>query len=260
MQLDLVYSPSFFSSVSSSPKYLNVCPQLYVFKLRISSAEFFSSTFYPELSTCILELQCVFYSMYILSPMYFSLVHTFVPSPNSNCMCHKFRVFKPIVCYLHVRHSRMSKFLISQHHNPRLCAFHLHVFLAPNILAAPGPKYRYWSTVYPRSMWSSFMCPQPHVFNRRTWPEARCPARRMLVNAREWRNNASWSSVAYTTSGSKARSNARWPGRSLAFKTRWRMCFSYKSFTFICFHTNFSSFSFVDRQNVYSCKSDLFAN
>ena len=85
-------------------------------------------------------------------------------------------------------------------------------------------------------------------------------ARRMLVNAREWRNNASWSSVAYTTSGSKARSNARWPGRSLAFKTRWRMCFSYKSFTFICFHTNFSSFSFVDRQNVYSCKSDLFAN
>ena len=91
-------------------------------------------------------------------------------------------------------------------------------------------------------------------------PEARCPARRMLVNAREWRNNASWSGVAYTTSGSKARSNARWPGRSLAFKTRWRMCFSYKSFTFICFHANFSSFSFVDRQNTYSCKSDLFAN
>ena len=25
-------------------------------------------------------------------------------------------------------------------------------------------------------------------------------------------------------------------------------CFSYKSFTFICFHANFSSFSFVDRQ------------
>ena len=25
---------------------------------------------------------------------------------------------------------------------------------------------------------------------------------------------------------SKARSNARWQGRSLAFKTRWRMCFS----------------------------------
>ena len=91
-------------------------------------------------------------------------------------------------------------------------------------------------------------------------PEARCPAPRMLVNAREWRNNASWSSVAYTTSGSKAMSNARWPGRSLAFKTRWRMCFSYKSLTFICFHANFSSFSFVDRQNAYSCKSDLFAN
>ena len=82
----------------------------------------------------------------------------------------------------------------------------------------------------------------------------------MLVNARKWRNNASWSGVAYTTSGSKARSNARWRGRSLAFKTRWRMCFSYKAFTFICFHANFSSFSFVDRQNTYSCKSDLFAN
>ena len=58
------------------------------------------------------------------------------------------------------------------------------------------------------------------------WPEARCPARRMLVNAREWRNNSSWSGVAYTTSGLKARSNARWRGRSLTFKTRWRMCFS----------------------------------
>ena len=57
-------------------------------------------------------------------------------------------------------------------------------------------------------------------------PKARCPARRMLVNAREWRNNSSWSGVAYTTSGSKARSNARWRGRSLAFKTRWRICFS----------------------------------
>ena len=34
------------------------------------------------------------------------------------------------------------------------------------------------------------------------------------------------SGVAYTTSGFKARSNARWRGRSLAFKTRWRMCFS----------------------------------
>ena len=35
---------------------------------------------------------------------------------------------------------------------------------------------------------------------------------------------------------------------------------SYKSFTIICFHPNFFSFSFVDRQNTYSCKSDLFAN
>ena len=34
----------------------------------------------------------------------------------------------------------------------------------------------------------------------------------------------------------------------------------YKSFTIICFHENFFSFSFDDRQNTYSCKSDLFAN
>ena len=46
---------------------------------------------------------------------------------------------------------------------------------------------------------------------------------------------------------------------NLSAVKRWRMCFSYKSFTFICFHANFSSFSFVDRQNTYSCKSDLFA-
>ena len=35
---------------------------------------------------------------------------------------------------------------------------------------------------------------------------------------------------------------------------------SYKSFMIICFHANFFYFSFVDRQNTYSCKSDLFAN
>ena len=34
----------------------------------------------------------------------------------------------------------------------------------------------------------------------------------------------------------------------------------YKSFTIICFHVNFFLFSFVDRQNTYSCKSGLFAN
>ena len=84
----------------------------------------------------------------------------------------------------------------------------------------------------------------------RAWPEARCPARRMLVNAREWRNNASWSGVAYTTSGSKARSNARWRGRSLTFKTRWRMCFSgfrtSRSPSFV-FMKTFSLFFFFDR-------------
>ena len=96
-----------------------------------------------------------------------------------------------------------------------------------------------------------------------TSPEARCPARRMLVNAREWRNIVTWSGVAYTTSGFKARSNARWRGRSLAFKTRWRMCFSgfrtSRSPSFV-FMKTFSFFFFFDRQNTYSCKSDLFAN
>ena len=98
----------------------------------------------------------------------------------------------------------------------------------------------------------------------RLWrPEALCPARRMLVNAREWRNIVTWSGVAYTTSGFKARSNARWRGRSLAFKTRWWMCFSgfrtSRSPSFV-FMKTFSLFLFFDRQNTYSCKSDLFAN
>ena len=35
---------------------------------------------------------------------------------------------------------------------------------------------------------------------------------------------------------------------------------SLKSFTIICLHADFFSFSFVDRQNTYSYKSDLFAN
>ena len=58
----------------------------------------------------------------------------------------------------------------------------------------------------------------------------------------------------------KARSNARGAGRSLAFKTRWRMCFSgfgtsrSRSFVFM------QTFSLVDRQNTYSCKNDLLAN
>ena len=56
--------------------------------------------------------------------------------------------------------------------------------------------------------------------------EARCPARRMLVNAREWRNKASEVALPTLLLVAKARSNARWRGRSLAFKTRWRMCFS----------------------------------
>ena len=57
-------------------------------------------------------------------------------------------------------------------------------------------------------------------------PEVRCPARRMLVSAREWRNNASQVALPTLLLVTKAISNARGAGRSLAFKTRWRMCFS----------------------------------
>ena len=98
-------------------------------------------------------------------------------------------------------------------------------------LHLPSPAHLLWtaSLVHPQRL-KYFPVP---TSSRRTdglfihqCPEARCPARRMLVNARQWRNNSSWSGVAYTTSGSKARSNARWRGRSLTFKTRWRMCFS----------------------------------
>ena len=35
---------------------------------------------------------------------------------------------------------------------------------------------------------------------------------------------------------------------------------SYNSFTIICFYANFFSCYFVDRQNTYSCKSEVFAN
>ena len=56
--------------------------------------------------------------------------------------------------------------------------------------------------------------------------DVRCPAQRMLVNTREWRNKASKVALPTLLLVSKARSNARWRGRSLAFKTRWRMCFS----------------------------------
>ena len=84
----------------------------------------------------------------------------------------------------------------------------------------------------------------------------------MLVNAREWRNNRSQVALPTLLPVTKVRSNAKEAERSLAFKTRWRMFFrlSCKSFTIICFHANFFTFSFVDRQNTYSCKSDLFAN
>ena len=75
--------------------------------------------------------------------------------------------------------------------------------------------------------------------------EARCPARRMLVNARQWRNNSSWSGVAYTTSGSKARSNARWRGRSLTSKQDGGCVFpAFVQVVHHCFHENFFSFFF----------------
>ena len=57
-------------------------------------------------------------------------------------------------------------------------------------------------------------------------PEVRCPAQRMPVNAREWRNNTSQVALPTLLPVTKARSNAREVARSLAFKTRWRVCFS----------------------------------
>ena len=57
-------------------------------------------------------------------------------------------------------------------------------------------------------------------------PEVRCSAGRMLVNARKWRNNTSEVALPTLLPVSKAKSNARWRGRSLAFKTRWWVYFS----------------------------------
>ena len=54
----------------------------------------------------------------------------------------------------------------------------------------------------------------------------------------------------------KARSNAREAGRSLAFKQQDGGCVL-PSFVQV---VHFLSFSFVDIQNTYSCKSDLVAN
>ena len=61
----------------------------------------------------------------------------------------------------------------------------------------------------------------------------------------------------------KARSNAREAGKVPHIQNKMADVFfrlSYKSYTIICFHANFFSFSFVDRQNMYSCKNDFFAN
>ena len=84
------------------------------------------------------------------------------------------------------------------------------------------------------------------------------PSPRMRMNSREWCNNASQVALPTLRPPRMRGRKAREGGRSLEFKTR-RMFFllSYKSFTIICFHVNFFSF---DRQNMYSCKSDLFAN
>ena len=48
----------------------------------------------------------------------------------------------------------------------------------------------------------------------------------MQMNASEERNNASQVVLPTLFPVMKARSNARGAGRSLAFKTRWRVCFS----------------------------------
>ena len=71
-------------------------------------------------------------------------------------------------------------------------------------------------------------CPagHPSAWTHKHTAEVCCPAWRMLVNAREWRNNASQVALPTLLLVTKARSNTRGAGRSLAFKTRWQMCFS----------------------------------
>ena len=75
-----------------------------------------------------------------------------------------------------------------------------------------------------------------------------------------------WRCLHYFRRGElvKARNEVSGADRSLAFTRRWRMCSSVfrstRSRSFVLMRTFFFFFSFVDRQNIYSCKSDLFAN
>ena len=59
---------------------------------------------------------------------------------------------------------------------------------------------------------------------RKTWGALPSPAN--ASECKEWRNNASQVALTSLLPVTKVRSNARRAGRSLAFKTRWRMCFS----------------------------------
>ena len=86
------------------------------------------------------------------------------------------------------------------------------------------------------------------------------------MNARESSKNASQVAMPTLLPARKlvnARTEGERSGKVPSIQNKMADVFfrlSYKSFMIICFHANFFSFSFVDRQNTYSCKSDLFAN
>ena len=88
----------------------------------------------------------------------------------------------------------------------------------------------------------------------------------MRVNARESRNNAS--EVALPTllparNASEREGEGERSRKVPSIQNRMADVFfrlSYNSFVIVCSHANFFSVSFVDRQNTYSCKIDLFAN
>ena len=86
------------------------------------------------------------------------------------------------------------------------------------------------------------------------------------MNARESSNNASQVAMP-TVLPARKLVNARTEGERSrkvpSIQNKMADVFfrlSYKSFMIICFHANFFSFSFVDRQYTYSCKSDLFVH
>ena len=79
------------------------------------------------------------------------------------------------------------------------------------------------------------------------------------MNAREWHSNASQVSLpslllVRKTSGCKGEGEWRGKVPSIQKMADVFFCLSYNLFTIMF------SFSFVDKQNTYSCTSDLFAN